>query len=56
MGLILLLQPLLAVVWDVLFFARAFTLIEGIGALLVLLAIYLGSRRPGHDSDAGEPG
>ena len=46
-GLILLLQPLLAVVWDVLFFARAFTLIEGIGALLALLAIYLSSRRPG---------
>ncbi len=46
-GLILLLQPLLAFVWDVLFFARAFTPIEGIGALLALLAIYLGSRRPG---------
>ena len=43
-GLALLLQPTLSFVWDVLFFARAVTLIEWIGAVIVLGAIYLGSR------------
>ncbi len=44
-GLILLLQPFLAFVWDVLFFARPTTGRELIGAGLVLVAIFLGSRR-----------
>ena len=43
-GLALLLQPTLSFIWDVLFFARAVTLIEWIGAVIVLGAIYLGSR------------
>jgi len=43
-GLLLLLQPTLAFVWDVLFFAREFGARETAGAALSLLAIYLGSR------------
>jgi len=48
-GLVLLLQPTLAFLWDVLFFKRPFTPVEVIGALLALLAIYLGvvGRIPG---------
>lgn len=41
-GLILLLQPTLAFVWDVLFFSRPTSLINWIGVTLVLFAIYLG--------------
>jgi drug/metabolite transporter (DMT)-like permease len=44
-GLILLLQPTLAFVWDVLFFSRSFGSREMLGAALALGAIYLGSRR-----------
>ncbi len=44
-GLVLLLQPLLAFVWDVLFFSRGVTPIELGGAVLVLLGIYLGMRK-----------
>lgn len=44
-GLILLLQPTLAFVWDILFFARPTTALEVLGALLALLAIYLGTVR-----------
>jgi drug/metabolite transporter (DMT)-like permease len=43
-GIALLLQPALSFVWDVLFFARPMTLVELIGAAIVLLAIFLGSR------------
>lgn len=46
-GLVLLLQPTLTFVWDILFFARPTTLVEGLGALLALGAIYLGSVRRG---------
>ncbi|MGH8399047.1 MAG: DMT family transporter [Gammaproteobacteria bacterium] len=42
-GLILLLQPVCAFVWDVLFFGRRFTMVEIAGAVLALAAIYLGS-------------
>ena len=42
-GLILLLQPSLAFVWDVLFFGRSATVVEVSGAVLALGAIYLGS-------------
>lgn len=42
-GLVLLVQPALAFVWDILFFSRPTTSIEIIGALIALGAIYLGS-------------
>ena len=42
-GLALLLQPTLSFVWEVLFFARAVTVTECVGAVVVLVAIYLGS-------------
>jgi drug/metabolite transporter (DMT)-like permease len=42
-GLLLLLQPTLAFFWDILFFSRATSLLEAMGALLALLAIYLGA-------------
>lgn len=41
-GLILLLQPALAFVWDVLFFQRPTTLMNWLGVLVALVAIYLG--------------
>jgi drug/metabolite transporter (DMT)-like permease len=43
-GLILLLQPALALVWDVLFFARPVMIREIAGAMVALAAIYLGTR------------
>lgn len=44
-GLILLLQPALAFVWDVLFFQRPTTLINWLGVAIALVAIYLGMAR-----------
>jgi len=44
-GLILLLQPTLAFVWDILFFKRQTGPVEILGALLALFAIYLGTTR-----------
>lgn len=44
-GLVLLLQPVCAFVWDVTIFGRRFTAVEIVGALLALTAIYLGSVR-----------
>ena len=44
-GLILLLQPVLATVWGILFFAEQLTLVQIIGALITLTAIYVGSVR-----------
>jgi len=41
-GLILLLQPSLAFIWDVLFFGRPTSLNNWIGVILALIAIYLG--------------
>jgi drug/metabolite transporter (DMT)-like permease len=41
-GMILLLQPALAFVWDVLFFNRPTTLVSLVGIVLTLAAIYLG--------------
>jgi drug/metabolite transporter (DMT)-like permease len=41
-GLILLLQPTLAFIWDVLFFARPTDLLNWSGVLLTLTAIYMG--------------
>jgi drug/metabolite transporter (DMT)-like permease len=43
-GLALLLQPTLSFFWDVLIFARPVTTTEWVGALIALVAIYLGSR------------
>ncbi len=48
-GLILLLQPTLAFVWDILFFKRATVPVEIFGAVLTLFAIYLGTT--GHNGD-----
>ncbi|KIX12555.1 DMT family transporter [Dethiosulfatarculus sandiegensis] len=42
-GLVLLLQPTLAFVWDVLIFDRSFSITEAAGAGLTLSAVYLGS-------------
>jgi drug/metabolite transporter (DMT)-like permease len=42
-GLTLLLQPLLASVWDVLFFKHPVTILQGAGAVVTLAAIYLGT-------------
>jgi drug/metabolite transporter (DMT)-like permease len=42
-GLALLLQPALAFGWDILFFDRPTTMLEYVGAAVVLAAIYLGS-------------
>jgi len=44
-GIALLLQPALSLLWDVLIFQRAFSAIEGFGVVLTLAAIYLGSQR-----------
>jgi drug/metabolite transporter (DMT)-like permease len=44
-GLALLLQPALSFLWDVLFFQRALTAMEAVGAAIALFAIYLGSRK-----------
>jgi drug/metabolite transporter (DMT)-like permease len=63
-GLILLTQPTLAFVWDVLIFSRPFTAREAAGAALAIVAIGLGaqagrsaqhSEGPGDDLD-GQPG
>lgn len=42
-GLILILQPTLAFVWDIVFFARPTDIFDAIGACMTLLAIYLGA-------------
>jgi drug/metabolite transporter (DMT)-like permease len=44
-GLALLLQPALSLLWDVLLFERAFSGIEVLGVLLTLAAIFLGAHR-----------
>jgi drug/metabolite transporter (DMT)-like permease len=44
-GLLLLLQPMLTFVWDILLFNRPTAPIEIFGALLALVAIYFGSSR-----------
>lgn len=44
-GLLLLLQPTLTFVWDIIIFRRPTTLVEGVGAALALGAIYLGATR-----------
>lgn len=44
-GLILLLQPTLAFIWDILFFARPTTSMDIVGAVIAVTAIYLGGSR-----------
>lgn len=44
-GLILLLQPVCAFIWDSLFFAHQFSGFELTGAAITLIAIYLGAQR-----------
>lgn len=44
-GLILLLQPTLAMVWGVLMFAEQFTMTQVVGAIITLVAIYYGGLR-----------
>lgn len=48
-GLILLLQPTLSLIWDVLFFGRTTGVQEVIGVMMILSAIYIGSykKEPG---------
>ena len=55
-GLILLLQPALAFVWDVLFFSRPTHGSEVLGVLMILSAIYLGSQRRPTTKKAGQQG
>lgn len=45
-GLILLLQPTLSYIWDILFFDKPVTAVELSGVGLALVAIYLGSLKP----------
>jgi len=49
-GLILLMQPTLAMVWGVLMFSEQFELTQGLGAVITLVAIYCGGLRS-NDSD-----
>jgi len=42
-GLVLLLQPACAFIWDGIFFGRRFTAVELTGAIVTLVAIYLGT-------------
>ena len=44
-GIIILLQPVLAFVWDIWFFDRVTTLLDLIGALMAVVAIYVGVTR-----------
>lgn len=44
-GIALLLQPALSLVWDVLLFGKLLSPVEGIGIALTLVAIFLGSRK-----------
>lgn len=53
-GIALLLQPTLSFLWDIVFFDRPLTLVEGVGAALALAAIYLGGR--GRQASRSAPG
>ena len=48
-GLILLLQPALSFVWDVLFFGRPTNFVAWTGAVMVVAGIYMGSLRQAAD-------
>ncbi len=51
-GLVLLLQPTLAFVWDAVFFGHRFSAVQIAGAMLALVAIYLGSQKTGRGGDS----
>ena len=42
-GIVLLLQPALSMLWDVLFFARPMTMLDILGLVMVLVGVYLAS-------------
>ncbi|MGD8324602.1 MAG: DMT family transporter [Gammaproteobacteria bacterium] len=44
-GIALLFQPSLSFLWDILFFARPVTVLEGLGATIALTAIFIGTVR-----------
>ena len=46
-GLLLLLQPVLATIWGAALFGETLTVLQGVGAVVTLAAIYAGSRRSG---------
>jgi drug/metabolite transporter (DMT)-like permease len=48
-GLVLLLQPSLAFVWDILFFGRPTDALDVAGAVLAVGAVYLGTVGTGED-------
>lgn len=54
-GIILLLQPTLAFIWDILFFKGSSTAMELGGAFLAMAAIYLGSTAGGGKKSPGRP-
>ena len=45
-GIVLILQPMAAFIWDVLLFSRPTTAVNALGAALTLTTIYLGAVRP----------
>ena len=49
-GLILLLQPSLAFIWDILFFQRPTSAVNWIGVIMAITAIYLGTAKKSDDS------
>ena len=53
-GLLLLLQPVLTLLWDYLFFAKPVMPLEIVGAVIALGAIYLGSSRSKPHASSGE--
>ena len=55
-GLVLLVQPSLSFVWDVLLFQRPTTLVNWLGVLITLAAIYLGIQGSRKDHVACTPG
>ena len=48
-GLILLLQPSLAFIWDILFFQRPTSVVNWIGVIMAITAIYLGTAQQSDD-------
>lgn len=54
-GLVLLMQPSLAFVWDVLFFQRPTSMLNWTGVVIVLGAIYLGTSAPAPDKQSASP-
>lgn len=51
-GLILIVQPVLAFMWDILFFARPTSYIEIIGGIIAITGIYIAAMHTRKDSKA----